>query len=62
MNNFELCVFTNDVEFDELDESLLEVFHQLLTEIYFKGYPEQLSRDNPDAYSREYFYFRMLYE
>jgi len=61
MNHFELCLFIDDVEFDEPTESLVEAFHQLLTEIYYEGYPEQLLRENPEAYSREYFYFRLLY-
>ena len=46
-------------------ESLMkweEAFQELLDQIYWKGYSQQLVRENPEAYKREYFYFRAIYD
>lgn len=37
-------------------------FRELLDQIYWSGYAEQLIEENPDAYQSEYFYFISLYD
>ncbi len=39
----------------------LQPFHQLMNEIYYPGYIETLEKEDPEAYSREYWYFVALY-
>ena len=36
-------------------------FRDLMDEIYWPGYTQQLISDDPEAYNREYFYFMQLY-
>lgn len=37
-------------------------FKDLLDEIFWSGYSEQLIKDDPRSYQREYFYFMQLYD
>jgi|AntAceMinimDraft_14_1070370.scaffolds.fasta_scaffold186093_1 hypothetical protein len=61
MNSFELCVIPeNDIQ-EESNESLKEVFDDMLTDIYFEGYAKQLAEENPEYYALEYYYFKLLY-
>ena len=39
-----------------------EPFNDLLDEIYFNGYAADLILNDPQEYSREYFYFMALYD
>lgn len=61
MNNSELCVIPEDDIQDETNESLREVFDDMLTDIYFEGYAKQLAEENPEYYAKELYYFLQLY-
>ena len=61
MNNFELCVIPDDLIQEESNESLREVFDDMLTDIYYEGYAKQLADENPEYYTSEFYYFRLLY-
>ena len=37
-------------------------FRDLMDEIYWPGYTQQLISDYPEAYAREYYYFMKLYD
>jgi len=37
-------------------------FRDLLDEIWWPGYADELLRDNPDEYAREYWYFIRIYD
>ncbi len=37
-------------------------FRELMDEIYYPGYAQQLIIDDPEDYQREYFYFIQLYD
>lgn len=62
MNNFELCVIPDDLIQEETNESLREVFDDMLTDIYFEGYAKQLMEESPEEYKREFTYFQKLYD
>ena len=38
-----------------------EPFRNLLDEIYFPGYAEDLAKEHPEEFSRQYFYFLAQY-
>ncbi len=42
-------------------EKWLEPFRQLMDQIYYPGYIENLEKDDPKAYNREYWYFIAQY-
>jgi len=37
-------------------------FRELMDQIYYPGYAQQLIRENPMEYARQYFYFIKLYD
>ena len=39
-----------------------DAFEDLLDEIYFQGYSQQLFEEDNKAYQKEYFYFISLYD
>ena len=46
----------------ELSQKWEIPFRDLLDQIYWPGYADQLIEENPDAYHTEYFYFISLYD
>ncbi len=46
----------------ELSLKWENAFQDLLNEIYFEGYAQQLLVENPTAYQSEYYYFISLYD
>jgi len=46
----------------ELSQKWEIPFRQLLDEIYYEGYSEQLAREDIESYNREYYYFIELYD
>ena len=55
----------NDVKPDQLLELSLKweaPFRDLLNQIYWAGYAEQLLEKDPEGYNREYFYFIRTYD
>ena len=64
MNDFELCIIPAKEVADETIESSQkweQPFQELLDEIYWPGYAQDLCVKNSKEYSREFFYFRQLY-
>ena len=39
-----------------------EAFREFMDQIYWEGYSQQLVKDDPEAYQREYYYFLALYD
>lgn len=46
----------------ELSMKWEQAFRDLLDEIHFKGYSQQIIVEKPEEYQREYFYFISLYD
>ncbi len=55
-------MFNSDTTNYEPDQKWEQPFRELLSEIYWPGYAENLARENPTAYQREYYYFISLYD
>ena len=51
-----------EIKLTESTQKWEEPFRDLLDEIYFPGYAENLAIENPKAFNREYYYFMALYE
>ena len=52
----------DEIKLSESTQKWLEPYKDFLDEIYWSGYAETLEKENPEAYSREYFYFLALYD
>ena len=61
MNQFELCIVPENHNQENYDQSLKEIFDEMLTDIYFEGYAKQLADENPEYYTSEFYYFKLLY-
>jgi len=46
----------------DLSQKWEAAFRELLDQIYWVGYSEQLAKENLEAYQTEYFYFISLYD
>ncbi|MFK5857225.1 MAG: hypothetical protein QM503_13930 [Bacteroidota bacterium] len=60
INNDKECV---DISVQN-DQPLMwqQPFNDLLDEIYYPGYADKLMDEDPESYSREYWYFMQLYD
>ena len=57
MYNHELSLIHEDVIQEEIDESLIQIFNEMLTDIYYDGYAGELIKEDPKYYAREFYYF-----
>lgn len=57
-------MYTNEISTEPIEvlQKWEQPFRELMDQIYFSGYSDQLLSEDPDTYHREYWYFIKIYD